>query len=339
MTRYAVAARTCSFLLALAICCLLPAHVRSASSTVAQPDTPVAITDDLGRQVTLKQPAQRIIALYGAFNETLAAMGKTHLLVARTHADTVPAAITVLPSIGTHMRPNTELVAGLRPDLVLQMGGRKKALETTRALEQLGIPVAFFTATTFDHLFSMIKRLGVLTGDSEAAHSLIARLTKRLDSVAKTLGPLAPHGTAASPSFRHRPAVFFEVRYPNLLGAGTHSIVGDIITRAGGYNILDASYGNKKLIRLNEEELIRQNPDVYLVQKGPMNPAPVPLAQRPHFQLLKAVQEGRTATVDQFIYSRPGPRAVDAVEALARMLHPDVFTVPPTNNSLTQATQ
>ena len=270
--------------------------------------TPVSITDDLGRTIVLQRPATRIIALYGAFNEMLAELKKEGTIVARTKADALPPSILSKPSIGTHMRPNPELVAGLRPDIVLQMGGRKKALESVRMLEQLGIPVAFFSITTFDELFSVIKRLGTLTNAEEQATLVCNALQARLVRVQQQLSAV-----------EHKPSVFFEVRYPNLLGAGNASIVNDIINHAGGTNIMDASV---KLVRINEEEVIKRDPEVYLVQQGAMNPNPQPMKERAHFRTINAVKNNRVYIIDESSYSRPGPRAVSAVEELAALLHP-----------------
>ncbi len=268
----------------------------------------VRITDDTGRTITLAAPARRIIALYGGFNEILAAMGQTDRIIARTKADLTPPAIAALPSIGTHMRPNTEIITSLGPDCILQLGGRKQAAQTRQELERLGFPVVFFQPASFADLFDVIRRVGILTGEEAAADALTRDMRKRLDAVARTVAQADV-----------RPTVFFEVRYPNLLGAGTGSIVDDIIRRAGGRNVLE---GSQKLVRLNEEELVHLNPQVYLLQYGPMNPTPVPPARRPHFSSLAAVRQGRILAVDEKAYSRPGPRAVDAVEQLAAFLHP-----------------
>ena len=79
---------------------------------------------------------------------------------------------------------------------------------------------------------------------------------------------------------KSRPKVFFEIRYPNLLGAGTASMVNDIIERAGGVNCLTVP---KKIARLNLEAVIAADPDVYLVQQGPMNPNPEKVTERPNY--------------------------------------------------------
>jgi iron complex transport system substrate-binding protein len=270
----------------------------------------VRITDDLGQVVSLEGPARRIISLYGAYSEILFAMGLEDLLVARTRADLFSPAIVSKPSVGTHLRPNMELVLGLQPDLIIQASGRKYGHEVIRQIEGKGLVVASFQPTTFEELFSVIHRLGILTGNEEAADRLVKQLRDRLQQLSQRL-------TATE----HRPSVFFEVRYPNLLGAGQQSIVNDVILKAGGINCLP---NRKKLVRINIETLVGHNPEVYVVQKGPMNRNPVDPKYRPNFRIIKAVEEGRVLFVDEYIFSRPGPRSVEAVEKLAAFLYPDL---------------
>jgi len=269
---------------------------------------PIEITDDRGQTIRLTAPARRVIALYGAYNEILAAMGLLDLVVGRTKADAEPPEIRSKPSIGTHMRPNVEMVVGLAPQLIIQDAGRREGLGPVEQLEARGLPVAVFHPRSFAEMFTVIQRLGVLTGEEGKAGDLIAALEARLTAVAQRLAHL-----------KERPRVFFEVRYPNLLGAGAGSIVNDVITRAGGVNVLSA---DKKMVRLDMEALIRLNPEVYVVQRGPMNRNPAEPAARPHFGMLKAVQAGRVLLVEEQMYSRPSPRAVVAVEELAGFLHP-----------------
>ncbi len=295
---------------------ILPLFFLLLGTPVAQ-GASISLTDDTGRAITLPAPARKIIALYGGFNEILAAMGLENRLIARTNADTEPPSIRTLPAVGTHMRPNPELIAGLGPDCILQLGGRTQAMETGLALERLGLPVIFFQPSNFTELFDVIRRIGTITGEPDRADQLIATMRGRLQAVAQAVQAEKDH---------HIPSVFFEVRYPNLLGAGATSIVTDIIRHAGGNNVLQS---DTKFVRLNEEELLRLNPEIYVVQRGPMNPeSPLP-AERPHFRTLRAVTDGNVLVVDEHIFSRPGPRATEAVEQLARFLHPQAFSPSP----------
>lgn len=271
----------------------------------------IFLKDDLGRTIHLAAPAQKIVALYGAYNEILAAMGLEDRIVARTKADTLPPAITFLPSIGTHMRPNIELIVGMGPDLVLQMGGRDEAIQTVYDLERFGITTAFFRVSSFEDLFRVVEKIGLLTGEMTRADNLVRSMHERLNKI-----------SMATSMSNDRPSVFFEVRSPDLLTVAKGAMVTDIIEKAGGINCIN---GDGKLVRINEEEVLRLSPAVYLMQKGPMNPSAVKPENRAHLKTLPAVINHRVYEVDEQLYSRPGPRNVDAVEELAKILHPEFF--------------
>ncbi len=264
----------------------------------------VSVTDDRGREIRLDAPAKKVIALYGAFNEILADLGREDLLIARTNADDQPPSIVARPSIGTHLRPNAELILGLAPDLVVQLGGREESMEPVRFMEQRGLTVAVFDLENFEQLFSVMQRLGALTASEEQAGERIAFMRSELARLrALHAGP--------------RPRVFLEARYPTLLAAGQGSMASEIIAMAGGENCVTAP---DKLVRLGEEELLRLAPDIYLIQEGPMNPQPVPMDQRPLFRTLDCVEAGEVHAVDQKIFSRPGPRNLEAVRQLSAII-------------------
>ena len=270
----------------------------------------VKVKDDLGQIISLTEPAKRVISLYGAYSEILFAIGAGDSLVARTRADRFPSEMLKKPSVGTHLRPNMELVLGLEPDLIIHALGRKHGHEVINQIEREGFTVAVFQPTTFEELFSVIHRMGILTGEESRAELLVQKLKGRLR-----------HLNLKLIASNRRPKVFFEVRYPNLLGAGQGSIVNDVILKAGGVNCLPSK---QKLVRINIESLIGFDPEVYVIQMGPMNRSPGNPRSRPNFKVLKAVREGRVFFVDEYIFSRPGPRSVDAVEKLALFLHPEL---------------
>lgn len=272
------------------------------------------MTDDTGREIVLERPAARVIALYGAFNEILDGLGRAETIVARTNADVTPARIARLPVIGTHMRPNIEAVLAQKPDLVLQMAGRKEASLPVDALAKRGVRVAVFRAGSFAELFSVIRRVGVLTGAEAQAEAMVRGLEERLAAL-----------DARIAATKERPRVFFEVRSPNMLAAGRSGLVAEIIRRAGGANCVEEK---GKFARLSEEEIVRLAPEAYLIQRGPMNPAPLPLSKRPRLRSIPAAANGRAWFVDERKYSRPGPKSVDAAEELAALLHPELSKTP-----------
>jgi iron complex transport system substrate-binding protein len=262
------------------------------------------ITDDRGIAVTLAAPPQRIISLYGGLTEILSAMGATDRLVARTQGDET---VQGIPTVGTHLQPNVEMIMALKPDLVVQ-GGVAKGIPALKRLEMAHVPVAMFAPHDFPGLFTTITRLGALTGRAEAAEALNRSLAARLEDVARRVAG------------RPKPRIFFEVRELNLLAAGRGSMVNDIITRAGGENLVTSS---QRMTLFSLEALIQANPEVYIIQKGAMNRSPDNIYARPYFQELQAVKAHRVLVVEESLYSRPGPRSAEAVEELARFLHPE----------------
>ncbi|EPR42408.1 ABC-type transporter, periplasmic subunit [Desulfovibrio sp. X2] len=287
--------RLCSCLLLLL---LLPSPARAG----------ISLTDATGTTVRLDGPARRIVTLYAGFDDILAALGRADRIVARTKTEAALPALDKLPTVGTHLRPNLELVMGARPDLVLQLGGREAALAEVQELRRHGLSVVVLRMNSFDELFDAYRALGELTGAEDAAEEAVSGMQARLARVAEAVAG------------RPEPSVFFEVRYPPLLAAGAGSMAGEIVRRAGGRN---CPADRRNHVPLGLEALLALQPEAYVVQKGPMNPEPQPPAERDQFSELSAVKNGRVLTVDERRFSRPGPGNVQAVEELAAFLHPE----------------
>lgn len=265
-------------------------------SQILPPLAQAAICDDRGN--CIEGEANRIIPLYGAFSEILLALGAKDKIVARTLADADIPEISGLPAIGTHMRPNTELILAAKPDLILQARGRKEASLLTDHLREMGLNVLEFDITDFSKLLDATRKLGELTNTDST--QLVSDWQTRLSSIKKA---------------DSTPSVYFEAREPNLLAAGRGSITNAIIEAAGGKNIITTS---KKMQRFDEEMLLLADPDFCVIQKGPMNPAPRPLEERENLKSLRCARPGRNLVVDEREFSRPGPRNIAAVERLAR---------------------
>ncbi|MBI4643916.1 MAG: ABC transporter substrate-binding protein [Deltaproteobacteria bacterium] len=220
------------------------------------------IRDDRGQAISLPAPPQRIVSLYGGLTEILTALGVADRVVARIQGDDT---LKNILTVGTHLQPNVEMILALKPDLVVQ-GGVPKGMPALKRLEAEGVPVAMFAPRDFPGLFSVIQRLGALTGRTEAAAALNRGMEERLQEVGWRVAGLKP------------PRVFFEVRYHNPLAAGRGSMVNDIITRAGGQNIVESP---QRLTPFGLEALIQAQPDVYVIQQGAMNRSPEDIYVRP----------------------------------------------------------
>jgi iron complex transport system substrate-binding protein len=282
----------------LAFCLLLSVSAQAA-----------CITDDTGEKVCLDAAPTRAVSLYGAFTETLWAVGAGQTLVAKTKSDDTIPQMSALPSVGTGLKPDVEYLLALKPDLVLSRAGKATG-ETLTMLRARGLRVAAFDPHSVEEVFGVIERLGVLWGREKEADDLAKNLKQRIDNIPKVAGNIK------------KPRVVFEVRSEPLSVAGSEGLVNDLIRVAGGENAVTQP---QTVLAYDVEALLAADPDFYIVQEGPMNKKPLPPAERPNIGQLRAVRAGHVAVVDELLVSRPGPRVAEAAEALSRILHPELW--------------
>ncbi len=283
------------------------------TGTKAHAQEKIRVVDDTGYELVLDKPATRVVGLYGALSELMLALGLGHTLVGRTAVDADVQGLEHLPAVGTHMRPNPELIVSLQPDVVLQVLGSKHTTALGLGMRKLGVPVLLFRLESFEDIHSVLLRLGIMAGVQSKAESLVASYVSRIGYLRTILMD------------EKRVSLCYELRSPHLLMAGGKSIITDILTAAGGRNVVSSP---EQDVHMSLSSLILQNPEAYIIQQGPMNPDPDPLTQRPSYEKIQAVRNNRILTVRDIDFSRPGPRAIDAAEMLAKWLHPTVdFTM------------
>ncbi|HSF82486.1 MAG TPA: cobalamin-binding protein [Anaerolineales bacterium] len=302
---------------------LLASLVLSACAPAAAPSptpeptpAPVVLTDGLGRQFSFADPYQKIVSIAASNTEILFAIGAGEQVVARDAFSDYPEAALAVTDIGGGWgEVDMETVVALEPDLVL--AAQINASEVVTALEQLGLNVYYLSnPTDLEGMYENLRIVAQLTGHEEQAEQLIASLQERVQAVDEVIAPLS-----------YRPSVFYELdgtdpNAPWTPGPGT--FIDLLIERAGGFNIgasLDSDWA-----QISIEALITQNPEIILLGDavwGGITPEMV--AARAGWDSITAVQEGKVYPFDDNLVSRPGPRLVDGLEALAKLLHPADF--------------
>jgi iron complex transport system substrate-binding protein len=273
------------------------------------------LTDGLGRNVVLSQPAQRVVSLAPSNTEILFAIGAGAQVVGRDMFSDYPEAAKSLTDIGGSMGAfSLEQVVALKPDLVL--AAELNTPEQVKSFEDLGLTVYYLkNPTTLDGLYTNLEIVAELTGHEAESAKLIDTLKARVAAVD------AKVATVSS-----RPSVFYELDSTDPAKpytAGPGSYVDLLIARAGGSNVGALLEGQWAQISL--EQLIVSNPDFILLGDAAYGVTPESLAARPGWETLSAVQENRILPFDDNTVSRPGPRLVDSLEALAKILHPGLF--------------
>jgi iron complex transport system substrate-binding protein len=315
-----------TLILSLLVACGAPAtalpdaqvNVTEATATApvaAQTVFPLTLTDGLGRTITLEAPAERIVSLAASNTEILFAIGAGSQVVGRDQFSDFPAEAAAVTDIGaTFVELNTELIVSLQPDLVL--AAEITPAEQVAQLEQLGVQVYWLAnPTDFEGLYANLATVGQITGHEQEAADLAVDLQERVAAV-----------DAAVAGVTDRPSVFYELdasdpAAPWTSGSGT--FIDLIINRAGGTNAAASLSG--AYAQFSIEQLLVENPDVILLGDSNYGVTPENVAARAGWDGLLAVQTGQVFAFDDNLISRPGPRLVDALEQIARILHPDLF--------------
>jgi iron complex transport system substrate-binding protein len=106
--------------------------------------------------------------------------------------------------------------------------------------------------------------------------------------------------------------------------AGKDSFLASLISLAGGEPIV----GDAASTAIQLEDLIAADPELILLGDAAYDPTitAASVAARPGWSEMTAVKDGQIVVVlDDLVITRPGPRIVDGLEALAKAIHPELF--------------
>ena len=281
-----------------------------ASSAPAE----IQLTDGLGRPVVLKEAAQRIISLAPSNTEILFAIGAGSQMVGRDSLSDYPAEAANVTDIGSAYEAlNTEMIISLKPDLII--AAEINTPEQVKELEDLGLTVYYLNNPhTLEELYGNLEIMAKLAGREAETATLIESLKARVAAVDEKIAPLSS-----------RISIFYEIdgtdpAKPYTAGKGTFITL--LIERAGGYNIAADIEGYPQL---SLEQVVAADPAFILLGDAAYGVTPEVVAARPGWENLSAVKNGQVFPFDDNLLSRPGPRLVDGLEALAKLLRPELF--------------
>jgi len=282
---------------------------------------PLSIIDDMGRNVTItKYPPERIVSLAPSNTEILFAIGAGDKVVGVTDYCDYPYNFAEwieagnMTSIGSYKDPTLEPIVALDPDLVL---ATQKSLEVAENLRSLGYNVLVLAPKNVSGVLHNILLVGRAVDRYNEAVAIESELRQKIDAVANQ------SATAIS-----TPKVYNEIWGEPFMGAGPETFVDELITLAGGENIFHDATTNWPIV--SSEAIIEKNPDVMFfpdkyMGRGHFSETMEDVKNRDGWDIISAVQNDRIYEIDADIISRAGPRLVDALEILAKRIHPEIF--------------
>ena len=272
-------------------------------------------TDQLGRTVTLNGTPQRIISLAPANTEILFALGLGDKVVGDTDYCNYPAEAQNVSKVGGFSTPTIEKIVALEPYVVFAAPIHEDTV--IPQLENLGIKVIALAPTTINETYDAIELVGNVTGVQKAADTLVKNMKARINAVTSLVANL---------SDKEKPNVFYIVWHDPLMSAGGDTLQSQIIELTGGKNIFVNSSGYPPV---SLETVLDRNPDIIIASTGMGSGVDAPLnwaLNESRLQVTNASKEGKIFSINTDLTGRFGPRIVDAVEEMFRLIHPDLAT-------------
>ncbi|MEP7040910.1 MAG: ABC transporter substrate-binding protein [Chloroflexota bacterium] len=316
---------TLLFLVSLLLTACAPARSGSPSATTlpsvsvaprvpAHSIYPLTLSDDAGRQVTISSAPTRIVSLAPSNTEIACALDACDDLVGVTDFDDYPAEVADVTDVVIGAVVDVEKVVAADPQLILAAGNELTPTTVIDQLTDLGYPVLALYPHDLEGVYNDISLVGGAIDARGAAEELVTSLQARAEAVA----------TAVAGA--DQPRTFYEVGVfeGSIYTAGKDSFLASLLSLAGGEPIV----GDAASTAIQLEDLISADPELILLGDASYDPTITveSIAARSGWADMSAVRDGHIVVVlEDLVITRPGPRIVDGLEALARSIHPERF--------------
>lgn len=277
----------------------------ASPSAAAVASFPVTIENN-GASVTITEQPDAIISLSATATEILFAIDAGSQVIAVDDQSNFPAEAPISDLSG--FTPNLESIVALSPDLVVVAYDADGIVASLLAAD---IPVIVQSAAaSFDDTYAQIVEMGIVTGNTTQAQSLVGNMQSEIATAVAQLSPEAAGLT------------YYHELDDTLYSVTSTTFIGAVYALAGLTNIADAATGAESgYPQLSPEFIVAADPAIiFLADTKCCGQSAETLAKRPGFAGLTAVTAGNVVELDDDIASRWGPRTVDFVKVIVEGL-------------------
>lgn len=275
-----------------------------------------SFTDDLGREVIVKEP-ERVAALIGSFTDIWLLSGGEVTAAVNDSWESLqlPLGEDVV-NLGSIQEPDIEKLIASQPDLVLASVNTDADLEMEEILMQAGIPTAYFAVSNFDEYLHMLDICTQITGRRDLYEQNGLKVQEQINKTKERMDGREPK------------VLFLRASSSSVKAKGSEgNVCGEMLSDLGCINIADNNHG--LLDDLSMEAIIAEDPDYIFVtiqgnnQEAAMQNVEEMLLSNPAWSSLSAVKEGNYYLLDKRLYNlKPNAKWGDAYEGLADILYP-----------------
>lgn len=247
--------------------------------------------------------AERIVSLSPSGTEIIFALGLGDKLVGRTDFCTFPEEAKKIDSVGGFDGKSFSLenILAFNPDFVYLSNGMHNHL--INSLENFGIQVYVSDINSIEDIFKEIISVSKLLNVSKIGLNYVSKMEKELNNLKEESSDVN---------------IYCEIFNSPFLTCGKNSFINDIIEYAGGKNIfyfLDSTYP-----QVSEESIIVNNPQIILAPDYSENDLNK-IYSRNGWQNIDAIKNQKVFSVSGDIFTRPGPRVLEAVILLKEIIN------------------
>jgi len=305
-----------SIVLAIFVCVVFSAcgnKAKDNKANVTKKETagvvyPLKVVDSYNRTVTIEKEPKRIITIAPNITEGIYALGKGGSLVGRSDYDDYPTQVSKVTSVGSLLQPSIEKIVELKPDVVIASTHFDK--DVVKKLEALNIKVlVIYGEENFAGVYDTMSKLGQVVNANGKAQTIISGMKKKVADIASKVADAK------------KPTVYYVAGFGKSgdFTAGKDTFIGNMIEIAGGKNAADDAIGWKYSV----EKLVEKDPNVVICSKFFDSKKGIEATNG--YKDLKAVKNGKLLEMDDNTIVRQGPRLADGLEAMAKLIHPELF--------------
>ena len=252
---------------------------------------------------------QRIVSLAPSMTETVFALGFGNRLVGVTTYCDYPAEARQIAKIGGFTNPSLESIVAKRPDLVLGVNSVTDPVKAAE-MERLGLNVKLISLANVSEILASIGMIARLLGSPASGETLARKIAGQIARVKQRVAPAPRRSTLLIVGLRP------------LVAVGGQNFIDELITFAGGENI--AGSAAQPWLNLPDEYVLAKAPQV-IIEAGMGSERGESIAHWADLKSIPAVKNGRVYTYTSDKILRPGPRIGEALDEIARLIHPECF--------------
>lgn len=253
----------------------------------------------------------RIIALAANITEIVFALEQQHRLVGATQFSNYPREAERLPKVGSYIRPDLERILALRPDLCIGIKDGNPIAIVKRIME-LGVPFYAVDPLNITAVVETVQAIGELLDAGEITARVVGGMNQKINRIRMLVA-----------KSKNRPRVFLQIGISPMVSVGPNTLAGELITLAGGRNVVA---GSNRYPVFSREQILSLAPDVYIITSMARKNVFENIKQEwQQWQQMPAVRNKRIYLINSDLTDRPSPRLLEGLQCLTAAIHPELI--------------